>query len=571
MLSVANIAAGAEISVKSSWVSAMTYVSGQGGIRIPLTVGDIYGRSPLPDSDDILVGGPLTYADVNVSCDSGIVRLNGKELRENGVQVPMNRPIDIQVENQVFQELSGRAANGQNVTLSISPHSAGTTRLNVAILVDHSGSMAEQAIGDPRSATKHQAVINSLGSLAEALWPQDQIDIWEFDNRLNQVGKTDPSPDVGENRGNSQQQLRHLVGKLSPPEGGTEIGEAIAGVVQMSTALDILLITDGKSYALDIQQLAQSGRRISVVLIGHDSLEANVGALAAQSGGSIFIASDSDISEVLLAAIDSLRMPFEQPKLLDGDLSQIQIVRGNTQFNARWSAASATSDRVDDGHAVAAFCAGLAIPLLDEARAAELAEREGLVCHLTSLILVDEAGEISNGLPANRKIALPDAGILCLSIDTAHYEELAALDSDRSLSASWGSSFHRQTAGVRQVQSINKPSIRLRSLMSRINAGISLQDVANEIDWDDAPNEILSGDLSTLDSTSKRLILQAAQSADAVRIAAELGVSEIVVILAAMAWSQSKFNRSAARIAKSIFGETVESHLMAFFASLGLT
>jgi hypothetical protein len=39
----------------------------------------------------------------------------------------------------------------------------------------------------------------------------------------------------------------------------------------------ILLITDRKSFALDVHALARFGRRVCLVLIGEDSLEANVG------------------------------------------------------------------------------------------------------------------------------------------------------------------------------------------------------------------------------------------------------------------------------------------------------
>jgi hypothetical protein len=39
----------------------------------------------------------------------------------------------------------------------------------------------------------------------------------------------------------------------------------------------ILLITDRKSFALDVRALARFGRRVCVVLIGEDILEANVG------------------------------------------------------------------------------------------------------------------------------------------------------------------------------------------------------------------------------------------------------------------------------------------------------
>ena len=74
---------------------------------------------------------------------------------------------------------------------------------------------------------------------------------------------------------------------LSGPAGGTEIGTALAGVTALSQAQDVLLVTDGKSHALDVQALARTGRRFSVVLVGEDSLEANVGHLAALTGGQI--------------------------------------------------------------------------------------------------------------------------------------------------------------------------------------------------------------------------------------------------------------------------------------------
>ena len=48
----------------------------------------------------------------------------------------------------------------------------------------------------------------------------------------------------------------------------------------------------------------------------------------------------------------------------------------------------------------------LAIPLMTEETAAKLAEAEGIVCHLTSLVLVDEAGATHAAIPAVRKVRL---------------------------------------------------------------------------------------------------------------------------------------------------------------------
>jgi len=42
----------------------------------------------------------------------------------------------------------------------------------------------------------------------------------------------------------------------------------------------ILLITDRKSFVLDVRALARFGRRVRVVFIAEDSVEANVGLTA---------------------------------------------------------------------------------------------------------------------------------------------------------------------------------------------------------------------------------------------------------------------------------------------------
>jgi hypothetical protein len=54
--------------------------------------------------------------------------------------------------------------------------------------------------------------------------------------------------------------------------------------------------------------------------------------------------------------------------------------------------------------------AWLPLPGLEEAIAAALAEAEGIVWHLTSLVLVDEAAEAQQGIPAQRKVPLMTPG-----------------------------------------------------------------------------------------------------------------------------------------------------------------
>jgi hypothetical protein len=69
----------------------LTNLNGRGYMRIPLTVGDIYGRSGLPDSDDLSYGGPVQTAELTVQCRDGQVILLGGRLDNGRAQVPLNR------------------------------------------------------------------------------------------------------------------------------------------------------------------------------------------------------------------------------------------------------------------------------------------------------------------------------------------------------------------------------------------------------------------------------------------------------------------------------------------------
>ena len=57
----------------------------------------------------------------------------------------------------------------------------------------------------------------------------------------------------------------------------------------------------------------------------------------------------------------------------------------------------------EDCRFIGAVAAALAIPHMQEEAAACFAEQHGIVCHLTSLVLVDDAAEAQDGLPAQRK------------------------------------------------------------------------------------------------------------------------------------------------------------------------
>ena len=198
-----------------------------------------------------------------------------------------------------------------------------------------------------------------------------------------------------------------LIDRLSEPAGGTEIGSALRTVIAKSDAKDLLLITDGKSHALDVQALAQAGRRISVVLVGEDSLEAKVGHLAALTGGQIFVVAGAELGEAIATALATLRIGFQAPEPIAGELRSIRATRGNAVVTAEWCYGSEACVDPELGRAIAAVAADLALPALSSEAGTGLAIAEGLVTHLTSLVLVDEEGEIQDGIPITRKIALP--------------------------------------------------------------------------------------------------------------------------------------------------------------------
>lgn len=147
MLSIAHIPPGAEIEVSSTWAATLAFVDEQGSLRIPLTVGDIYGRSGLPDSDDLIHGGPSGQADLTVRCRDGQVRLSDGRLEDGHARVPLDAPIDLVVTGPARETLRGRAADGREVALTIRPCVGGDGALDVAFLIDHSGSMNEVCSG----------------------------------------------------------------------------------------------------------------------------------------------------------------------------------------------------------------------------------------------------------------------------------------------------------------------------------------------------------------------------------------------------------------------------------------
>jgi hypothetical protein len=227
---------------------------------------------------------------------------------------------------------------------------------------------------------KHDVMVAGFQEAARGLLPSDRIRLWIFGNSATVVGAA-----------SGGEEFNRLASDLQNLGSGTEIGASLSEATQNSEATDVILVTDGKSHSIDVQVLARTGKRFTVVLVGEDSLEANVGYLAALTGGKIFVATGSDADSAIKAAFASIRSRHVVTGRIDGAPYKVTARRAGMEIKVAWGG-TAEGEATADARAIAAMAASLAIPALDEDRAAALAEAHGIVCHLTSLVLVDEAG-----------------------------------------------------------------------------------------------------------------------------------------------------------------------------------
>lgn len=417
MVSVANVAPGSEIAVEATYVMPVSLAQFHPHLRIPQTVGDIYGRLSLPDSDQLVTGGQGGDVAVKVKSASGTVYVNGRLPDEGRTTVPLDDQIVLRIEGLVLSPLSGRAADGRGVELSFLPHTTTDRCLDIDLMIDVSGSMSElvgrpgdqgvpsvfrtgirSLVGNGREAsTKWNALKQGLRRASAKLGGEDVLRLWTFN---------DACMFQGVHLGCS---LPAALEALGEPRGGTRLVEAVDAVVAARKEANVLLVTDGKSLTgtrLDIERIASSGARVTVVLIGGDALEARVGHLAAQSGGQMFVAHGMDASEAVETAVAAMRGVALPSARLALPLETAVRTASGLRMSAEWKEATAATEC---DH-VAAFAASLALTGLPEEEASRLAASEGLVSHLTSLVLVDEEGEAMDHLPEQRKVALPAYG-----------------------------------------------------------------------------------------------------------------------------------------------------------------
>jgi Vault protein inter-alpha-trypsin domain len=553
MLSVAHVPPGAEVKVTHAWMGAVSpHTETSAMLRIPVTVADIYGSSPFTDADDLAVSSNI-IREADVEIDAGDLRatIAGVSPVSGKAKLRLDAPIDVTVEGDIRAAVHGVSADGRRLTVSVLPDRGSDAQLEAALLIDRSGSMGGGVASTNRQAgsapsTKHAAIMTGLADAARGLRRMDRAELWQFDDICEKVAGVEIP-------------LAEAIGRLEEPRGGTEIGEALRAVITASGMRDILLVTDGLSHALDVQALANSGRRFTIVLIGEDSLEANVGHLAALTGGQILLAAGAvDAGACVNRAIASLRRRRSPFRLETWPLEHAVQYAGGAMIEARWEASPTEPDDVTFAHAVGAFAAAIALPKLREEEATSVAAAHGLVCHLTSLMLVDEAGATQPGLPSQRKVPLMAGSVFFEDIHDIISDKLQAYAAPAP-----ASSAQRPATSMR-----GRPAVVVqRSLMARQLP--SLAGMANRIDWGADPETLRRGDMSVLAPELARLIVGASEVFE-IRDLCRPTDNAVALVIGLMAKSIGGSHRAAARLARLLLKGLNEKDIAKAMAAIGL-
>ena len=543
MISVGHVPPGEEVAVASTWVQPLSHDGSAYALKIPTTVGECYGRSPLADSDDLLIGDTVHRAELSVACPDGTAHLlSGTPLVDGRATIALDRPIELEVVGWHPRTLRGVAADGRAVLLDVKPLLAGHAALRADLLLDESGSMHQPAGFGEGRATCWQEMIRGLVAAGEAvLGPEDGLQVWAFANRPRRIY-------LGPGDG-----LALALRRVRHGSGGTEVGLALdTALASPFRADDLLVVTDGRSHALDVHRLARQGRRISVVLVGEAALEAPLGQLAALTGGQLFVTGLSSVADAVAAAVAAMRRPRLIVQLIEGRPERIARAVAGMEVTATWNDVGTEPEKPEDAateeeRLVGAYAAALAISAMAEPAAAALAEAHGLCCHLTSLVLVDEAGEAQQSLPAQRKVALSPPRALVAPSGMAAVPMLAR---------------RRAPAGP---SGIDRPV-----LAPSRNPGLAvLREVLGQVDWSDT-ERLRRGDLGGLDAAVAAALREAAQALEVRALAASMGLDPLVVAVALLAGAAAKVHRGAARLFRALLGAADPGPVEAARRAVGL-
>jgi Vault protein inter-alpha-trypsin domain len=562
MLSVGHVPPGKQVRVTSVWSMPLTALNiSTAQFRIPTTVGDIYGCSPLSPSDDLVTSQEVYHkASLTIDCPDGTINVSGSTLVNGTTSVTLDRPIVLTVSGNAIQgEVIGHAADGKQVRMTVKPMAQGSMPLNATILLDHSGSMNSYLSDKKGEQTKHNAIVNALKSLT--LNSSDSISGWEFDNSVQKIFECVPGTALAE-----------ACHQFHAPRGGTEIGKALDHVMTHTEGLDILLITDGQSHDIDVQALARRGRRVSVVLIGTGALDAYVGHLSGLTGGQIFFTDGTESLTVLHRAFDSLRIQHHASAAFMERPQTLSFIQGGMEISIEWSEPSATATTLHTTLIpVAALATGLTLSCLPESLASDMAEAEGIVSHLTSLVLVDKDGDTQSGIPVQRKIPLMTAsGSVMMPTCSMRSTPMSLVAS--GVCQDW--TYPTMSMKSPEIHEwFSMPSTPLQHSASPLGTygqnSVSLASFG-PVDWAHHAEDLRKGDIQSLGAQGAILRSLATTLPGVAALAQHLNQDSLVVIIALLAYRDKDHDRYANRFMRAILGTAPQDILIQALKEVGL-
>jgi hypothetical protein len=563
ILSVGALPPGAEVSVELEQVVPMTEVSGKQFLRLPMTAGQLYGNSPLLPADDMVTSDAVRHeASLHVICEEGHVFLEGKALaRHEKTVILLNRTLEFVIEGGSFGLLKGRAADGRAVAMSFKPTVGHDAALDLHVLVDRSGSTGGIVGGGKVSIW--QAMRDGLSDVLRTMRPSDRISLWQFDSACQFLGIA---------RGEA---CSKLVGKLQEPAGGTELSGAVRAAIA-GGAKDLLVLTDGQTWAHIVDDLKSEAVRISAILVGVGSLDANVGHLCAMTGGQVLYAPGRDVSSPLRSAFEALRTPGATVvgQASETGPEQITVLRGGITIHANWSA-DINAAEAAQADAIGRFAAALAIPLFNAEAGEAWARAHSLCTHSTSLVLVDEAGEATQGFSQMRKVANMATASGAVSFQhqppllsgihasVSSYEDasfaVSRRSSRRSPSPEALARLQAAVTDTKKERPIQAPSPNSanKGLIARLMAKLSARDrdpleqIFEGYEWDGYGDALLLGDFLSLSPRQDAAMRGVAAELIKLGSRATSAVSEEAMLIYALGLISRKMgDRLAARFAR---------------------
>ena len=132
-------------------------------LRLPLTVGEIYGHSPFLPADDIAVDPNLRLeGHLSISKASGRAVFVSGDPADGDTVIALGKSLELFFPDQRFGTVEGRDSAGRQVQLKLSVPRRTAKTLDIAILFDRSGS-TNSRVGN-RGLSVHEAMKLGLGS-----------------------------------------------------------------------------------------------------------------------------------------------------------------------------------------------------------------------------------------------------------------------------------------------------------------------------------------------------------------------------------------------------------------------